>query len=169
MLSYYLGRSDELSTEQKQGWATYLNFWQDPKSGYFIGPELAEGELKSRKHSYEHIVQHLTAHVLPTLALLGVSPKYPLSFAHSFLDLGYLQTWLEARDWRDAWLEGNNLLFIGQFLIFLRDFEKRANAQQALDLYFDWLDREVDPATGLWGTNGFCSNANGLYRAITSY
>ena len=163
MLYHYLGRSDEFSPEQKQGWAAYLNSWQDPKSGYFIGPELVETELISRKHSYEHIAQHLTAHVLPTLALLGASPEYPLRFAHPFVDLAYLQDWLESRDWRDAWLEGNNLLFIGQFLIFLRDFEKDARAQQALDLYFDWLDRGVDPATGLWGTNGFCSNANALY------
>ena len=163
MLYHYLGRTEELTLEEKRGWAAYLNSWQDPKSGYFIGPELVESELKSRKHSYEHIAQHLAAHVLPTLALLGALPKYPLGFAHPFVKLEYLQAWLEVRNWRDAWLEGNNLLFIGQFLIFLRDFEKNAEAQKALDCYFDWLDREVDPTTGLWGTNGFCSNANALY------
>ncbi|MEZ4681893.1 MAG: hypothetical protein R2932_47560 [Caldilineaceae bacterium] len=58
---------------------------------------------------------------------------------------------------RCVWLEGNNLLFVGQLLVFLRDIEENKQAQLALDFYFDWLDSQVDPQTGLWGTNGYCS------------
>jgi len=163
MLYHYLGILHNLSSKQKMEWADYLNSWQDPNTGLFIGPELAVDELSSRKHSYEHISQHLTAHVLPALSLLGSRPKYPLTFAHPFLNLSYLSSWLEERDWHDAWLEGNNLIFVAQFLIYLREVEGFSNAQAALDLYFEWLDKEVDPSTGLWGSNGFCSNANALY------
>jgi len=163
MIFQYVGHLQSFSASQKQEWAEYLNSWQDPDSGYFMGPELVPEEIKSRKHSFEHVSQHLAAHVLPALSLLDAAPKYPLTFAHIFLDLDYLQKWLEARDWRDAWLEGNNLIFVGQFLIHLRDVENISVAQPALDLYFDWLDKHIDPATGLWGSNGYCSPVAALY------
>lgn len=163
MIYQYTGHLKTLSASQKKAWADYLNSWQDPESGYFVGPELIPAEMNSRKHSYEHVSQHLAAHVLPALSLLDARPAYPLTFAHLFLNLDYLQAWLEARDWRDAWLEGNNLIFVGQFLIHLRDVEGLPAAQPALDLYFAWLDQEVDPATGLWGSNGFCSPEAALY------
>ncbi len=163
MIYQYTGRLKKLAVAQKQAWAAYFNSWQDPKTGYFMGPELIPAEMQSRKHSWEHVSRHLAAHVLPALALLGAKPAYPLTFARPFTDLAYLQSWLEARDWRDAWLEGNNLIFVGQFLIHLRDVEGVAAARPALDLYFDWLDNEVDPNTGLWGSNGFCSPEAALY------
>ncbi len=163
MLLHYTGHLDTLSAGRKQAWADYLNSWQDPDTGYFMGPELAPEEITSRKHSFEHVSQHLTAHVLPALNLLGAQPKFSLAFARPFVAQDYLQSWLDARDWRDAWLEGNNLIFAGQFLIHLRDIEHTDGAQAALNLYFDWLDRAVDPATGLWGSNGFCSPVAALY------
>ncbi|NJN53911.1 MAG: hypothetical protein HC804_03635 [Anaerolineae bacterium] len=163
MLLHYLGELAKLTAVQQQAWAAYLNSWQDPQTGYFLGPELVASELTSRKHSWEHVSQHLAVHVLPALGLLGEQPTYPLTFAYPFMDLTYLQEWLDGRDWHDAWLEGNNLLFVGQFLIHLRDIERQPQAQAALDLYFDWLDKTVDPATGLWGSNGYCSNAVALY------
>jgi len=157
MLYYYLGKLEQLDMYQKQQWADYFNSWQDSDSGYFIGPELIGSELTSPKHSYKHLSHHLTVHVLPALKLLGYIPVYPLTFAHSYLDQTYLKNWLDKRDWRDAWLEGNNLLFVGQLLIYLRDVEKNSSSQAALNLYFDWLDQHLDPKTGLWGTNGYCS------------
>ena len=158
MIWHYLGRLQGLCEEERDIWINYLSGFQDPQSGLFIGPEVVPGELTSLKHNYEHVTMHLTAHVLPALHLLGGRPMYPLRFAHRFLDRTYLQDWLKARDWKNAWLEGNNLLFVGQFLVYLRDFEDIVQAGEALDLYFHWLDEEQDPDTGLWGTNGYCSN-----------
>ena len=163
MLYQYLGRLEELPAEEKRKWSDYIKSWQDPESGYFIGPELGADEVEIRKHSREHILQHLIVHVLPSLQLLGEKPRYPLKFAYRYLDLEYLSSWLNQRDWRDAWLEGNNLLFVGQLLLYLRDIEELASAQEALALFYKFLDTNVDPLTGLWGTNGYCSNANGLY------
>jgi hypothetical protein len=163
MLMHYLGTLQDLSEEERYDWADYFNGWQDSETGYFVGPELVKEEMGSRIHSYEHIAHHLTAHVLPALALLGHQPRYPLAFARPYLDTTFLKQWLGARDWRDAWLEGNNLLFVGQFLIHLRDVEGERQTGPALARYFDWLDERVDPATGLWGSNGYCSNADALY------
>lgn len=163
MLYHYTGKLETLTPGQKQAWAEYLNSWQDPESGYFLGPELAPEKMSGDKHSPEHVSQHLAAHVLPALNLLNASPAYSLSFAHAYTDLHFLQQWLDARDWSEAWLEGNNLLFVGQFLIYLRDIEGVSSASAALDLLFEWLDAEVDPETGLWGTNGYCSRPAALY------
>lgn len=163
MLYHYTDQLDTIAPAHKREWADYIKSWQDPETGYFIGPELVAEELNSTNHSFEHIAQHLAAHALPSLSLLDARPKYPLIFAHPFTDPNYLQKWLDERDWNNAWLEGNNLLFVGQFLIYLRDIEKLSSAQPALDLYFEWLDKEMDPATGLWGTNGYCTNAVALY------
>jgi hypothetical protein len=91
------------------------------------------------------------------LDLFYLEAKYPISFAHPYTDPDTLLTWLSQRDWSNAWKEGNNLLFILQFLVYLRDKEDHPKAQSALDLMLDWLDSEIDPKTGLWGTNGFCS------------
>jgi prenyltransferase beta subunit len=157
MTLHYTGRLDTLSTSECRQWAQYLAGFQDPESGYFIGPELVPEELTSEVHDYEHVAMHLAAHVLPALSLLDAAPRHTLAFAHRFLNPNELTSWLEARNWRRAWLEGNNLLFIGQFLLHLRDREHRPEAAKSLGIYFDWLDSQIDPQTGLWGTNGFCS------------
>jgi len=157
MVFHYTGRLAKLSSEEKAAWVNYINSWQDKNTGLYLGPEIVKDELTSQKHDYDHITMHLTAHVLPALSLLGGRPAHPLNFAHRFLDKDELLAWLEARDWKDAWLEGNNLIFIGQFLIYLRDFEGKKETAEALNLYFDWLDAQIDPGTGLWGTNGYCS------------
>ncbi len=131
---------------------------QDSESGYFIGPELRDwAPAIGAKHDLEHILKHLCCTVLPVLDLANALPRYPLTFALPLLDRGKLVEWLERIDWKDAWLEGNNLLFALQLLIYLRDREGRDEANAALTLLFEWLDREADPKTGLWGSNGHCS------------
>lgn len=163
MLYAYLGRLDELTADEREAWAAYLNSWQDGETGLFIGPELVASELSSPNHSYEHIAHHLAAHVLPALDLLGAKPLVPLIFAYPYMEQRFLAGWLAARDFSDAWLEGNNLLFIGQFLLHLRDVENHPAAGAALKQYLDWLDEHQDPATGLWGSDGACSNEIALY------
>lgn len=166
MTLHYLGELSHLSPNARSQWADYILQWQNRTDGYFLGPELVRREITSARYNWDVVRMHLAAHVLPALDLLGKQPLYPLAFAHPFLDIEYLQEWLEARDWQKAWLEGNNLLFIGQFLVHLRDVERQPGAQESLDLYLRWLDEHVDPLTGLWGTNGgLSSRARAMYGA----
>ena len=165
MTLHYLGKLPEVSREFRSSWADYIREWQREDDGYFIGPELVREEIISKEHTWDVVRMHLAVHVLPTLDILGVQPRYPLAFAHPFLKKNYLEIWLEARDWRNAWLEGNNLIFLGQFLVYLRDAEHRPEAQECLDLYFSWLDRNIDPTTGLWGTDSSTSCARAVYGA----
>ncbi len=158
-----LGALDELPEEERRAWAGYLAGFQDPESGHFLGPELTRGRNISRRHNEEHLRMHLTAHVLPALAVLGAEPAHPLSFARRFCDPERLAAWLAARDLSQPWLEGNNLLFAGQFLIHLQEREAEPAAGPALERLMTWLDQMVDPASGLWGTGQGCGRAEALY------
>jgi hypothetical protein len=166
MTLHYLGELSQFSQNTRHQWANYILQWQNQADGYFLGPELVKEEITSAKHDWDVVRMHLAVHVLPALDLLEAKPRYPLAFAHRFLDPKYLQEWLEARDWQRAWLEGNNLLFVGQSLVHLRDVECLPGARASLALFFRWLDEHVDPATGLWGTDGgFSHPAPAMYGA----
>ncbi|MFM9946702.1 MAG: prenyltransferase/squalene oxidase repeat-containing protein [Saprospiraceae bacterium] len=158
LTKWYLHQMDQAPEEMLK----FILDCQDETSGYFVGPELKK-YIDNGVHDREHLMMHLTCTVLPVLSEFGQKPKYPLLFAHEFCDLTYLKKWLDKRDLTKAWLEGNNLLFIGQFLVYLRDEEKYSGAEAALDLWFQWLDEHIDPATGLWGTNGYCSAFDAMY------
>jgi glycosyltransferase involved in cell wall biosynthesis len=136
---------------------------QDKVTGLFHGPEILPESASSLGHNKEHLLYHLTCTTLPVLQQWTISPKHPVYAAHKFTKTKFLNKWLDERDLTDAWLEGNNLLFIGQLLVYLRDFEKHPEAAKALQIWFEWLDRRIDPKTGLWGTDGFCSNYHGMY------
>lgn len=164
MTWHYTGQLCERTTAaEREKWAAHLQSLQDERSGYFLAPEIAPGELTSNAHDLEHLRMHFCAHVLPALALLGSRPLYPLRFAHRFLEPQVLDAWLAARDWRRAWIEGNNLLFVGQVLLHLGESEGRPDALLAVQRLMDWLDRTVDPTTGLWGTDGHCDLYTALY------
>ncbi len=137
---------------------------QESKTGNFIGPELENFIPKENSvHSLSHIQDHLNCTVLGVLGILGKKPRFPLYTAHSYCNQQFLKQQLDKIDWKLAWLEGNNLLFIGQYLIFLRDVEELPEANNCLKLLFDWLDSQLDPNTGCWGTNGYCDSYNAIY------
>lgn len=156
----------------RSAWADYILSFQDPATGQFLGPELRRPLPAGAKHDFEHLAMHLATTVLPCLDILGTKPRHSLQFAHRFLDSQTLAQWLAQRDWTDAWLEGNNLLFVLQLLIYLRDDECQPAAAARIDEFFAWLDANIDAATGLWGTNGYCSNfvaMCGGYHQLLAY
>lgn len=163
MARHYVGDLANLSREAKKTWCEYLNSWQDPSTGFFLGPELAASKRARTELSKEYLSLHLLVHVLPSLELLGGAPTHPLHFAEQFVDPANLLRQLDACDWKQAWYTGNYLLCVGQVLLHLFEKEGDARVRQALEVYFDWLDAQVDPATGLWGTNGFCDAYEATY------
>jgi hypothetical protein len=163
MVYHYLNALTTFDRAHLEKWGEYILEHQDAKTGYFVGPEISQGRLLSEGHSREHLMEHLTVHVLPALKILGVKPSYPLYFAHRYLDPDYLEDWLSKRDWRSAWIEGNNLLFVGQLLLYLKEEEGLEPAEKALERLLEWLDSEIDPGTGLWGSNGYCDARAAMY------
>jgi glycosyltransferase involved in cell wall biosynthesis len=136
--------------------------WQDPETGFLWGPELDVCAPEYAMHDREHLVLHSTCTLLPFCQDMGIELK-PLVAAHRFLDREYLADWCIRRDWKNAWFEGNNILFIGQLLLYLRDVEGHPKALAALDQWFAWLDREMDSASSLWGPKDRCNDAAAVY------
>lgn len=160
LIDHYLERP-RLPDESTANWV--LSF-QDPASGYFVGPEL-DGYRPSTTalHDRDHLLWHLTCAVLPVCSQFGWQLAHPLRDARKFCDLEVLSRWCRERDWKHAWFEGNNILFVGQMLLYMRDVEQIPEADQALSHWFSWLDRCVDWKTGLWGTDGACSDQEAVY------
>jgi hypothetical protein len=131
---------------------TFLQASQNPESGLMAGPELCNwSPPASALHDREHLLLHLTCAALPVFQQFGLPVLHKLTAARCFCHADSLRTWLDRRDLKAAWLEGNNLLFAGQLLIYLRDVEQLPEAREALEVWFNWLARHVDPHTGLWG------------------
>lgn len=158
---YYLGR-DRPELQDKTG--RLIRASQNRYSGLFEGPELNGFVAPSRaRHSQEHLLLHLTCSaVLPVAQQMGILLE-PIGAAQTYCDLNALANWQNTIDWQDAWLEGNNILFVGQLLVYLRDVQKCHAAAESLSRWFAWLDRTADPKTGLWGTNGYCSPMEAVY------
>lgn len=165
MIHHYLNSLQDFSADEINAWGDYLLQFQDPETGLFRGPEITEGRLLSQAHDPEHLSLHSTCHILPALSLLGRKPRYPLRYMDDFLDRIFLRKWLEERDWTSAWLEGNNLLFIGQLLTYIHNELGDQRAKEPLDEFFDGLDQKVDPKTGLWGTDGNCRLDSAIFGA----
>jgi hypothetical protein len=129
-----------------------------------VGPELVDFVASpGAMHDRDHLLLHLTCAVLPFCQQFSIRPPHPIRSAHRFCDLSKLERWMDERDMRHAWFEGNNILFVGQLLLYLRDVEGHPGAADALKLWFSWLDAHADPKTGLWGTDGFCSPMEAVY------
>lgn len=165
MTVHYLGLLRDLPTEVRMEWSRYILDHQDPVSGYFVGPEISQESFFGTAHSKEHLMMHLTAHVLPALRILEARPRYQLNFCERFIDPHRLNQWLDSIDWTMAWIEGNNLLFVGQFLSYLTEEFGSQDASNALNRLLDWLDDSVDRNTGVWGTDGYCDLPPAIYGA----
>ena len=162
MTLHYTGTLRQFTDREKREWAEYINSFQDPDTGIYRAPEIFEGQIEGGGHNEEHLALHLVAHILPALDLLDSRPKYKLDFTRKFLNVETLRSWLSDRDWSKAWLEGNNLLFVGQLLVHMHETGVEG-AAQALEVFMQWLDDQVDRQTGLWGTNGFCDRYTAIY------
>ncbi len=157
---YYLGTLETPEPRTVQ----FILDGQDPDTGLFERPELSGFQSKPGvRHDREHLQWHLTCAAWPACLHFGIAARHPVRAAHRFADVGLLREWLARRDLKEAWFEGNNLLFAGQLLVLLRDHEHLPGAQRALEVWFQWLNETLDPSTGLWGTNGFCGPADAVY------
>jgi hypothetical protein len=165
MIMNFIGNLNAVPEKTKTEWAEYILSHQERNTGYFVGPEILQGKLLSEAHSKDHLSMHLTAHVLPVLKILGIKPRFPLAFARKYLQIDSLKYFLDQIDWTNAWLEGNNLLFIGQFLIYMFEQGNAVEAKFAIEYLLNWLDAKVDSNTGLWGTDERSDIASAIYGA----
>lgn len=69
MTMHYLGLLRDWPKDARIKWAEYILSHQDPASGYFVGPEISQERSYGVAHSKDHLLMHLTAHVLPALKI----------------------------------------------------------------------------------------------------
>ncbi len=120
------------SIQEKQAFVQTLQHFQDEESGLFVSPG-----------SYE---THTTAFLSGALTLLDAKPLHRAKAFAQYLDRDALFAFMDAIDWpKNPWL-GSHLgagLYAAMILTGTAD-----DAWE--DLYFQWLDANADPETGLW-------------------
>lgn len=128
---YTIGALPE-QADQRQVMAEVLQGFQDGESGLFVNPG-----------NYE---THTTAFVSGALKLLDAKPLHRAYAFEKYLDKGSLFAFMDAIDWScNPWL-GSHLgagLYASMLLT-------GTSTDEWEDLYFQWLDENADPETGLW-------------------
>ncbi len=108
-----------------------LQGMQDPVSGLW--------------HESTHDPVHTTAHCIAALELFDARPLHPLAALAPYRDAAQMERFLDTLPWREnAWHASHR--GAGLYAALMLAGEVDAAWEER---YFDWLAREVDPATGL--------------------
>lgn len=94
---------------------------------------------------------HITNYCIGALDALGMLDRATLDFAKPFLDETTLWAWLGRRDMRDPWLEGNNIVNLGSFLLVFAARDPQGPAAARLRDLIHWHNTWTEPYTGFWG------------------
>ncbi len=101
-----------------------------------------------------HHTIHTTAHCAAALQLFDVTPLYPLTYLHQFMQKDALYKFLEEEvDWSNPWPQSHKGAGIYAALVcadeITEDFSRA---------YFDWFYENADSKTGFWKT-GYAEKA----------
>lgn len=156
-----------LSTGKRKEWIDYINSCQDEGTGLFCDPEMRPEQVKN--HSWEYLSLQSTTLCLSALSALQGTNRYPLHYDGRWYNPSGIVQWLKERDWSDAWMEANTVMFVGILLI--REFteHRTVKAKKVLEKMLQWLDQFQDPCTGYWGTREGASLLNGMAGAYHLY
>lgn len=125
--------------------------------GAFRMPQMTPQDVFKKPdadETWRYLDFHLSNYALGGMEALDRLDGVRFDFVRPFLQPQFLEAWLARRDLRDPWLEGNNLVNLGSFLLLLAhhgDADDRDRAGHALDLVMDWHARNQEPSTGFWG------------------
>lgn len=123
------------SFDEKQAFAQVLQSFQDAQSGLFTNPG-----------NYE---AHTTAFVSGALYLLGAKPLHQARAFRQHTTKDALFRFMDSIDWANApWLGAH--LGAGIYASMLLTGTAGDDWE---DLYFEWLNTNADPSTGLWKRN----------------
>ena len=165
---------DASSDAEKAAWIDYFNsflgddgLYRDPAFGL---PDDLSGARFAPNAGWDGGIAgwgwwHMTNHIYCALDSLGGVASRPVQLLEDFYTGRVrLETWLEERDWNVAWAVGNEVLNLGTFLLYARDFHNESRAADLVVRLFDWLDAHQDQATGFWGTD--CHTRPGKLHAM---
>lgn len=144
--SILLGGYDVVDQVARERLAAGLHRFQRP-DGTFMLPERSGTAMDG--HSEEYLAFHCTNYAWSALRALGQPLRFRPAFLDPYFEPSYLGRWLDARDLRRPWTEGNNVINLASFFAILSE-GGTAGAKESLHRIRDWLDRRQDAETGLW-------------------
>lgn len=139
---------------ERRAWVESLQSFQDPETGIF--------------RDQTHSDLHTTAHTIAAMELFEARPAHPLRFIEPMRTTEGLHQFLDQQDWTTPWSTSHNPAGLAATVAISETFDHDWLAD-----WLDWMDREVDPGTGLWrrGTMlptdeypGFFSNLGGAFH-----
>ena len=160
-----------LSIDERTEWLNYLLSFQNEKTGLFVDPD-AKDRIVDSTHDEDHISRQLTTFCLSAIDALGGKPNYPLSFLDAWKDEAPLTSWLDNLDWNNPWNSGNRVMFLAIFFAFNYEHFGDEKSREALNVWFDWMDRHQNPKTGFWGTSrdsNYFLGMGGFYHQFLIY
>jgi hypothetical protein len=174
MARHLCGDLKNADSSEIQAWAQYLQSFQcddglfrDPAFG--LPDDLSNVEFAPNAGWDGGIAGwgwwHMTNHILCALDSLGAVAENPLRVLEPFYKGEIvLEEWLSERDWNVSWAVGNEILNLGTFLLYARDYQNEDRAADLIVRLFDWLDGYQDDETGYWGTD--CHSRAGKLHAM---
>jgi hypothetical protein len=158
--SVLLGLEAAFSVDQRLRIGAAINSFQQPDGTYLMnGVHLSGGEAEC-----EYFTLHCTNYALGALRTLGQESRVELSFMQPLMQGPQLAAWLNRRNLRSPWCEGNNLVNLASFYA-ISSAAGNEDARARLHDVVDWLDRTQQPSTGFWH-EGEVKNKHSLLIAM---
>lgn len=159
-----LGEYSRLAEERKRELIGYFNSYQQ-QDGYYRMAQMESDQVwkgKDMAYTWQYIGFHVTNYTYGAIKSLGGESRYPLKFAEPYMDGTVLERWLCEREMEDPWLEGNNIVNLGSFLIGELEGRDERLLKELGTILLEWHDRNQDSETGYWGTNHPARPASGM-------
>ena len=161
---------DSFLGDKKEILSSYILNCQKNKAGLFIDPLLKKEDLLLPEvHSWDYVTMQSTMFSVSVLDALGEKPRYEFKFLDKYKDTDYLIRWLQDRNWRNPWLESNNIMFVSCLLLYEYIQTKDSQILELIHEFLNWFDKYQDPKTGFWGTDKGASLANAMAGAFHVY
>lgn len=135
-LLFTIGELEERTTEAgRREWAALIQGFQDPETGWF-----------DKGNVTLHFREHATAYATGALKLLGSRPLHPFRWAERIIESEEaMDRWLSGIWWDVVWVGSHQGGGVAASLL-MTD----SAPEEWFGWFFAWLDREVNPETGLW-------------------
>lgn len=144
LLKHLYGVSDSTTSEELERVLTYQN-----EDGLFRDPAI---DCQAAADEDWWGWRHLTLHALMTLALYDVAVKYKMTYIEQLLVKDNLRIHLERMDWGSrVGVTSNAVQNLGVMLQYARDWQGLKEADSALEIIYNVIERNQDPSSGLHG------------------
>ena len=159
-----INKLNDLPTDEKNMLITFIQNYQDEKTGYFIDNTI----FYSSKHDEEYVLLQLTDFAQLALSVFNKKPKHAYEFLTKYKNEEYLEEWFYSLNWKNPWRVSNLIMFILNCLI----YEDEDNNKIYINHIIRLLNKTQNPKNGYWNLGNKVSYHNqmaGAYHFIFFY